>query len=111
MKPPEVSGHSSNQNAKPGKSSKKQKTPTQARMKALVTGGSGGMGIAAVRRGGRFAIGRADAYRSSVCQGSAASLVPRAGLEPAHLAAGDFESPAYTEFATEAHRNLLAGQG
>ncbi len=29
-------------------------------------------------------------------------LVPRAGLEPARLAAGDFESPASTYFATEA---------
>lgn len=30
------------------------------------------------------------------------SLVPGAGLEPAHLAAGDFESPASTDFATRA---------
>ena len=28
------------------------------------------------------------------------SLVPRVGLEPTHLAAGDFESPASTNFAT-----------
>ena len=34
-------------------------------------------------------------------------MVPRAGLEPAHLAAGDFESPASTDFATEAHRKQL----
>ena len=27
-------------------------------------------------------------------------LVPRVGLEPTHLAAGDFESPASTNFAT-----------
>ena len=29
-------------------------------------------------------------------------MVPGAGLEPAHLAAGDFESPASTDFATRA---------
>ena len=29
-------------------------------------------------------------------------MVPEAGLEPAHLAAGDFESPASTDFATRA---------
>ena len=29
-------------------------------------------------------------------------LVPEAGLEPAHLAAGDFESPASTNSATRA---------
>lgn len=34
-------------------------------------------------------------------------VVPRAGLEPAHLAAGDFESPASTDFATEARRKQL----
>ena len=28
------------------------------------------------------------------------SMVPRVGLEPTHLAAGDFESPASTNFAT-----------
>ena len=28
------------------------------------------------------------------------SVVPRVGLEPTHLAAGDFESPASTNFAT-----------
>ena len=28
------------------------------------------------------------------------NLVPRDGLEPSHLAAGDFESPASTNFAT-----------
>ena len=27
-------------------------------------------------------------------------VVPRVGLEPTHLAAGDFESPASTNFAT-----------
>ena len=27
-------------------------------------------------------------------------MVPRVGLEPTHLAAGDFESPASTNFAT-----------
>ena len=31
-------------------------------------------------------------------------LVPRAGLEPARLAAGDFESPVSTNFTTEAYR-------
>ncbi len=31
------------------------------------------------------------------------NLVPEAGLEPAHLAAGDFESPASTNSATRAH--------
>ena len=31
---------------------------------------------------------------------AAVVLVPRAGLEPAHLAVGDFESPASTYFAT-----------
>lgn len=30
------------------------------------------------------------------------SLVPGVGLEPTHLAAGDFESPASTDFATRA---------
>ena len=30
------------------------------------------------------------------------NLVPEAGLEPAHLAAGDFESPASTNSATRA---------
>lgn len=30
------------------------------------------------------------------------AVVPGAGLEPAHLAAGDFESPASTDFATRA---------
>ena len=29
-------------------------------------------------------------------------MVPEAGLEPAHLAAGDFESPASTNSATRA---------
>ena len=29
-----------------------------------------------------------------------AVVVPRVGLEPTHLAAGDFESPASTNFAT-----------
>ena len=29
-------------------------------------------------------------------------VVPRAGLEPARLAAGDFESPASTNFTTRA---------
>ncbi len=28
------------------------------------------------------------------------SLMPRVGLEPTHLSAGDFESPASTNFAT-----------
>ena len=32
--------------------------------------------------------------------GSLRILVPRVGLEPTHLAAGDFESPASTNFAT-----------
>jgi hypothetical protein len=32
------------------------------------------------------------------------NLVPGAGLEPAHLAAGDFESPASTDFAIRAAR-------
>jgi hypothetical protein len=34
-------------------------------------------------------------------------LVPRAGIEPARLAAGDFESPASTYFTTEAFAVLL----
>ena len=33
------------------------------------------------------------------------NLVPRVGLEPTHLAAGDFESPASTNFATWAVEN------
>lgn len=33
---------------------------------------------------------------------AALNLVPRVGLEPTHLAAGDFESPASTDFATRA---------
>jgi hypothetical protein len=32
-------------------------------------------------------------------------VVPGAGLEPAHLAAGDFESPASTDFATRARKS------
>ena len=32
-------------------------------------------------------------------------VVPGAGLEPAHLAAGDFESPASTNFATRAKKS------
>ncbi len=32
----------------------------------------------------------------------ACSLVPGAGIEPARLAAGDFESPASTNFTTRA---------
>lgn len=31
-------------------------------------------------------------------------LVPKAGLEPAHLAAVDFESTASTDFATSAQK-------
>ena len=30
-------------------------------------------------------------------------MVPEAGIEPARLAAGDFESPASTKFTTRAH--------
>ena len=33
-------------------------------------------------------------------------MVPEAGLEPAHLAAGDFESPASTNSATRATQKL-----
>ena len=32
------------------------------------------------------------------------SVVPRVGLEPTHLAAGDFESPVSTNFTTWAGR-------
>ena len=37
-------------------------------------------------------------------------MVPEAGLEPAHPKAGDFESPASTNFATLAnhHRSVAA---
>ena len=34
------------------------------------------------------------------------SVVPGVGLEPTHLAAGDFESPASTNFATSALKSL-----
>ena len=34
-------------------------------------------------------------------------MVPRVGLEPTHLAAGDFESPASTNFATWASEEVL----
>ena len=34
-------------------------------------------------------------------------MVPGAGIEPARLAAGDFESPASTDFATRACTELL----
>ncbi len=34
-------------------------------------------------------------------------VVPGAGLEPARLAAGDFESPASTNFTTRATKNKL----
>ncbi len=34
-------------------------------------------------------------------------MVPEAGLEPAHLAAGDFESPASTNSATRATPKTL----
>ena len=37
-------------------------------------------------------------------------MVPEAGLEPAHLAAGDFESPASTNSATRATRYILTNQ-
>lgn len=39
--------------------------------------------------------------------GSLRILVPRVGLEPTHLAAGDFESPASTNFATWAGGSML----
>lgn len=35
------------------------------------------------------------------------NLVPRVGLEPTHLAAGDFESPASTNFATWASEEVV----
>ncbi len=35
------------------------------------------------------------------------SLVPRVGLEPTHLSAGDFESPASTNFATWASEEVV----
>lgn len=35
------------------------------------------------------------------------SVVPRVGLEPTHLAAGDFESPASTNFATWAGEEVV----
>ena len=34
-------------------------------------------------------------------------LVPRVGLEPTHLSAGDFESPASTNFATWASEEVV----
>ena len=34
-------------------------------------------------------------------------VVPRVGLEPTHLAAGDFESPASTNFATWASEEVV----
>lgn len=36
-----------------------------------------------------------------------AVVVPRVGLEPTHLAAGDFESPASTNFATWAGEEVV----
>ncbi len=38
-------------------------------------------------------------------------VVPGAGIEPARLAAGDFESPASTNFTTRANRNEDADYG
>ena len=35
------------------------------------------------------------------------SVVPRVGLEPTHLAAGDFESPVSTNFTTWACRKAV----
>ncbi len=41
----------------------------------------------------------------------ACSLVPGAGIEPARLAAGDFESPASTNFTTRAGGSRLGRYG
>ena len=35
------------------------------------------------------------------------NVVPRVGLEPTHLSAGDFESPASTNFATWASEEVV----
>ena len=46
-----------------------------------------------------------DSKRIPIVRSMAAVvLVPKAGLEPARLAAGDFESPVSTNFTTEAYR-------
>ncbi len=37
--------------------------------------------------------------------GAECAVVPEAGIEPARLAAGDFESPASTNFTTRAVRS------
>ena len=42
-----------------------------------------------------------------MCSLVGANVVPGAGLEPAHLAAGDFESPASTDFATRASQGRV----
>ena len=47
-----------------------------------------------------FRWGRQQAHPDCTQPRAAVVLVPRAGLEPAHLAVGDFESPASTYFAT-----------
>jgi hypothetical protein len=39
---------------------------------------------------------------SGKATGASIALVPGAGIEPARLAAGDFESPASTNFTTRA---------
>ena len=51
-----------------------------------------------------------DSYRRKKSSSKAAvflNVVPRVGLEPTHLAAGDFESPASTNFATWAVKKTL----
>jgi hypothetical protein len=45
----------------------------------------------------RFMLSRVSVLRRNLPE---YSLVPRAGIEPARLAAGDFESPASTNFTT-----------
>src|SRR5690242_19885726 len=50
---------------------------------------------------------RDDRYRIS----SKESMVPGAGIEPARLSAGDFESPASTNFTTRAERSEALNYG
>ena len=49
----------------------------------------------------RYGSGCGNYYKND----SKVPLVPGAGIEPARLSAGDFESPASTNFTTRAERN------
>ena len=60
---------------------------------------------------GAFAERLAEQMRNVLEADDAKSVVPGAGLEPAHLAAGDFESPASTDFATRARQLAAPGVG